>query len=584
MLSDFGIAKMLDSSETQTLTGTGVGIGTPEYMAPEQGLGKEIDARADIYSLGVVFFEMITGQKPFTADTPMAVIFKHMSNPLPRPGSFVKDLPSSVEKVIIKALAKKAADRYASMDDFAAELEGLIARYDKKKSAPPPLKKAPAAPQLVDPDITIDALPVHGQPWGGNENSANAYSSTAPKKLRTANIRFLLVATGIAFLIGLVIWWGKFTAVNILQTSPVTPRISTAQNNSQVATAENTPLPAPPSIVVETLSLPAWTFTPLATDTKQAITLPSPTFSPTSTFTPPATRTPTYTLPPPTTYAPTRLVSPTWTYTPSVTITPGSRPLPEQTSSPSSGNIPVETGFGIGSTTLRAKDGMTMVYVPAGSFTMGSKDGPADEKPAHQVTLDAFWIDQTEVTNGMWALCVQARGCQLPAIKRSYTRPDYYGNPQYNDYPVVSVNWSQAKGYCEWTGSRLPTEAEWEKAARGTDDRTYPWGEGIDQTYANYDGTIGDTTRVASYEKGKSLYGAYDLAGNTLEWVADLYSDNYYWWSRTSNPTGPTSGIYRVQRGGWWNANNQEARSSSRVAWDPGLNNAGLRCARSTFP
>ena len=126
MLSDFGIAKVLEvSDETGTLTGTGVGIGTPEYMAPEQGLGRAIDHRVDIYSLGIVFYELVTGQKPFKADTPMAVVVKQVNDPLPRPKGFIHDLPDNVEKVIFKAMAKKPEDRYQNMAEFAAALESL---------------------------------------------------------------------------------------------------------------------------------------------------------------------------------------------------------------------------------------------------------------------------------------------------------------------------------------------------------------------------------------------------------------------------------------------------------------------------
>jgi len=125
MLTDFGIARLLENEDTQTLTGTGVGVGTPEYMSPEQGLGREVDGRTDIYSLGVVLYELVTGRKPYTADTPMAVVLKQSTEPLPRPTDFVKDLPESIEKLLIKALAKNPDDRYQDMAGFTAALEGL---------------------------------------------------------------------------------------------------------------------------------------------------------------------------------------------------------------------------------------------------------------------------------------------------------------------------------------------------------------------------------------------------------------------------------------------------------------------------
>ena len=125
LLTDFGIAKILEVEETHTLTGTGVGIGTPEYMSPEQGLGQEIDARTDVYSLGIVFYELVTGRKPFTAVTPMAVVIKHVHDPLPPPTQFIPDLPERVEKVLLKALAKEPGNRYSDMNAFAEALENL---------------------------------------------------------------------------------------------------------------------------------------------------------------------------------------------------------------------------------------------------------------------------------------------------------------------------------------------------------------------------------------------------------------------------------------------------------------------------
>jgi len=174
--------------------------------------------------------------------------------------------------------------------------------------------------------------------------------------------------------------------------------------------------------------------------------------------------------------------------------------------------------LGIGSTQISPKDGMVQVYVPAGSFQMGSDTGDSDEKPVHTVTLDAFWIDRTEVTNAMYALCVEAGKCSPPSSSKSYTRDNYYGDAQYNNYPVIYVTWDNANAYCEWAGRRLPTEAEWEKAARGTDGRTYPWGDAApDSTRLNYNSNVGDTTEAGKYPSGASPYGVWDMAGNVWE-------------------------------------------------------------------
>ena len=234
-----------------------------------------------------------------------------------------------------------------------------------------------------------------------------------------------------------------------------------------------------------------------------------------------------------------------------------------------------------------------MVYVPEGAFTMGSNDsGYSDETPAHPVFLDAFWIDQTEVTNKMYVLCIAAGKCALPKFKNSYTRSYYFGAAEFGDFPVVYVSWNDASAYCKWAGEdiyavRLPTEAEWEKAARGPDERTYPWGEGNDCQKANFNGCVGDTARVASYESVKSPYGAYDLTGNVWEWVGDWYSDTYY--STLHNgvvdPLGPVSGTVRSLRGGaWWSS--IYVRSASRHGYSPDYASDGLgfRCSRSVTP
>ena len=252
--------------------------------------------------------------------------------------------------------------------------------------------------------------------------------------------------------------------------------------------------------------------------------------------------------------------------------------------------------FGVGSTLTRSVDGMQMVYVPAGSFTMGDSADQAlsecqkyssgcqkswfmDEEPAHTVTLSAFWIDQTEVTNGEYALCVQNGACRTPFSNSSATRANYYTDSQYADFPVVNVDWNQAATYCSWTGGRLPSEAEWEKAARGPDERTYPWGEGLDESQANFSGS--DTTRVGSFPSGVSLYGAYDLAGNVLEWVNDWYDSSYYGYSRTNDPQGPVSRTGHVVRGGSWNYSQNLVRSANRSWNAPDLrgNYLGFRCA-----
>jgi formylglycine-generating enzyme required for sulfatase activity len=199
---------------------------------------------------------------------------------------------------------------------------------------------------------------------------------------------------------------------------------------------------------------------------------------------------------------------------------------------------------------------MPQVYIPAGTFFMGGFDVRAapDEFPNHQVTLDAYWMDQLEVTNGMYQLCVSAGGCTPPQKFESQRRREYYNNPEFKDYPVVYVTWGQAQAYCEWAGRRLPTEAEWERAARGDDRRTFPWGEDKpDYRFANFNFIVKDTSRVGTYPLGASPFGILDMAGNVAEWTNDFYSPTFYASALAMiNPGGPVSSSnwMRVVRGG----------------------------------
>jgi formylglycine-generating enzyme required for sulfatase activity/uncharacterized caspase-like protein len=222
----------------------------------------------------------------------------------------------------------------------------------------------------------------------------------------------------------------------------------------------------------------------------------------------------------------------------------------------------------------RTEDGAAMVLVPAGEFTMGSNDYD-DEKPPHRVHLDGFFIDKYETTNVLYKRFMDATNRSAPSF---WTAAQWNGTSQ----PVVGVSWHDADAYCKWAGKRLPTEAEWEKAARGTDGRKYPWGEQWDSSRANAENKLGKTVPVGSYAGGLSPYGAHDMAGNVWEWVADRYEGSYYKQSPERNPQGPSSGTYRVLRGGSWGHYAFNSRSAARDnhAPDYRFNYIGFRCAR----
>lgn len=258
--------------------------------------------------------------------------------------------------------------------------------------------------------------------------------------------------------------------------------------------------------------------------------------------------------------------------------------------------------------------GMAYVLVPAGEFLMGTSDvqlsaitrlcKEADsgcimksfedamqkhfrqEMPQHAVILDEFWIGQLEVTNAQYAACVATGVCSEPQEKATIGRDNYYTDADYADYPVIKIDKSQAQTFCGWVGGRLPTEAEWEKAARGTDGRIYPWGNSIpDETLANFALRYGGTTPVGAFPDGKSPYGALDMAGNVSEWVSDWYQSDYYSVSPAQNPTGPESGVTGLLRGGSWNLYDDVFTIRSAFRHDRPPNDqddyVGFRCARS---
>ncbi|MDW8326912.1 MAG: bifunctional serine/threonine-protein kinase/formylglycine-generating enzyme family protein [Anaerolineales bacterium] len=491
LLTDFGVSKLIASNGS--LTTTGATTGTPAYMSPEQGLGHKIDGRSDQYSLGVILYELVTGHPPYEADTPIAVVIKHIYDPLRPPRELNPELPENVERVILRALAKNPDERFATVGEMVQALQVAI----PESGVFPPAKGGVRTIPLSAPKIRA--------------------------QLRRNHSLALVAATGVVLL---TLVGGIAALLN---------------SNNLVTEADTATAQAPATAIVTS---------------------------------PPPIREPTATAPATTVATAAATIPSTTTTTVAATATPA-------------GATPFTPTLEAGAVAISAVDGMRLRFVPAGPFLMGSDrndvNALAFEWPQRTVTLDAFWIDETEVTNGQYALCVAAGRCVPPVSMRSATRPNYYSDPAYSNYPVIYVNWAEARDYCEWAGRRLPTEAEWEKAARGVNGALYPWGNSAPSpTRANFNRARSDTTAVGSYPDGASPFGALDMAGNVYEWVNDWYRGAYYLEAPDVNPLGPTTGTLRVLRGGAWNSESREVRAASRYNYGPTRreNFIGFRCAR----
>jgi serine/threonine protein kinase len=474
MLTDFGLVKIFGEKEKDStnLTTSGTGLGTPDYMAPEQWTG-EPTALSDLYSLGVVLYEMITGHRPYTADTPAGILLKQATESLPLPKQYIPDLPKDVEAVLLRVLAKDPVDRYPNMHAFIDELQNLLAG---RALAASNFKMKQLREQMTG-KVKREPLPA------------------SPKR---AFPFFIFAALSVIVVLFAVGGYWLLTTPGIFS-----------------------PLPAP---------------------TKQV--LPSPT---------------------------------------TMASTPTNPPKIEPTTAPTEVLLPTET---LVPEEIKDSKNVPMRLIPAGEFTMGSNDtGDVGSRPAQTVKLDAFYIDKFEVTNEMYDACVYAVECRKPQQGGSATRNIYFANPVYAKFPVLYVDWKMANAYCKWRGGRLPTEAEWEKAARGTDARLYPWGNNEpDCSLANHVGCVADTTPVDQYEKGQSIYGVYGMAGNVWEWTSTLFKA--YPYDANDGREDPKKLGDRIARGGSWHAfggNNGNVRSDTRLKLDPGYYGGyvGFRCVET---
>ncbi|HID62117.1 MAG TPA: hypothetical protein EYP49_05175 [Anaerolineae bacterium] len=503
-LTDFGTVK---PAEGTRLTAPWMSIGTPEYMSPEQISGLVVEPASDIYSLGIVCYEMLSGQVPFSGATPH-VLHAHIYDPPPPLTELVAQIPEVVAEVIHHALAKKPEMRFANAGEMAraltaaveaaAELapEAAAARKQdratvplSKKLTPHPTRITGFPRRVVDIEAREEAIRRAVAAERERKTPAAVEKPTPLPGVRKGLPRWAIAIGGLLLVVGLL---GVGVIVYRPRMIPLKP-------------------------------------TPV---------------------------------------------------TPSVLPTQG--PVAE-------------------ATTVWEKDSAVMVHVPAGDFFMGSRDSDdanadGDEKPMHPVYLDEFWIDKYEVTNEQFARFLNEEGNQeedgvswvnVEDENSNIIHEDGQYRPRsgYEDHPVTYVSWYGAQSYCQWAGKRLPTEAEWEKAARGTDGRIWPWGNDWDEDKVNSrDAGPGHTTAMGSYPDGASPYGCMDMAGNAWEWVADRYQEDYYQAAPNRNPQGPSQGVSRVVRGGSWALPQRLTRCAGRFEFIPWVrrDDLGFRCASSS--
>ena len=580
-LTDFGIARLLTA--TTALTQSGVMIGTPHYMSPEAWQGLPPDAQGDIWSLGVMVYQMASGRLPFAGDTLPVVMNKILTDVPPDLRVVRRDLPEPLVRIVERMLARDRSQRYETMRQLAVDLEQV--QRDMRRAQTVPVPRAEAVPGSGIAEALRDLHQTQEMPAGveipSRTNILPIEAETPPASQSISHPSEYRATLGAA----------------VAKPQTATPKPEPAAP-APAAPAPATPAPAAPAgrsprslallgagglALICVLAVGGYGFwlaagkylapaAPSATPTRVVRVVEGPTNTPWPT----ATITPTR---PTSTSSPTRMPD---TPTPTLAVTP-TPPTPTLTATNTAAPSPT-----LAPTMVSGMDGMALVYVPAGKFLMGSAVSDTfaqkNEQPQHSVTLDAFWIDRTDVTNAMYTQCVSAGACQKPKAIVSKTRPDYYTNAQYGNYPVVFVTWDDAKAYCAWAGRRLPTEAEWEKAARGTDGALYPWGnQPFDDTRGALQPTATDTTPVGSYPAGASPYGALDMAGNVWQWVADWYAADYYANSPAQNPTGPANGTLHILRGGSWDVVRSYVRAAVRDSYQGSITyeQIGFRCAKS---
>jgi serine/threonine protein kinase len=569
-LADFGVAGVV--SETTRLTGTGTQVGTPYYMSPEAWHGERLDAQSDIWSLGIVLYEILAGELPFDGSTAIVIMREVLQTPTPDIRQIRDDIPDGLYEIIRKALAKDKAQRYQSMREVVLDLErgqpavllrgsGIGPRASRRSG----LLVAGAILVLMIVGAVVGFLLLSGEEEpqlaaldGATESPTSEPTPTdtvTPSLSDTPLPTPTLSATDREATIQAIIG-DNLTQTATLSTFTATPNLQLTADarltHTQVAFFD-----------AQTSTVDAWTDTPTSTVTETPPPTATDPPTPTETFTPSDTPTP----------------PPTATYTPSLTATS----TPSATPTPSNTPTPTEAPFGFSPITRNADwrpyseiiTGAEMVLVPVGCFLMGSEEGFGSEVPVHeQCFAEPFWIDRTEVSRAMYAQCTAAGGC--PQIPESI-----YSSR--SDQPINDMTWFTAQTYCAWRGARLPTEAEWEYAARGPDNLVYPWGnQFVSGNLIWFETANNETATVGSRPSGASWVGALDMLGNVWEWTSTI-SENYPYSAQDGRENAADMTSRRVARGSSAFDGDRNARNFIRIGLNPDHSDNrgfGMRCAR----
>ena len=503
---DFGIAKLKASAEASNLTQKGMIVGTPYYMSPEHCRSEELDPRSDIYSLGIILYEMLAGKVPFEGSSPLQVMYKHNTEQ-PKPLRQIRpEVPEQIERVVLRALEKRKEDRQSSALELAAELEealyecGLCAQPSGSKASP--ITREYIADRQKKDDQT-----------GKSTVAFTAQRMPPPpsSKISQAGATVPLGAIRAA------------TPAKSIEKTSQSPAKTTALGDDDTTKADVAVVPEAlqhTALGLTAARKPYWLLAVIALVLVAALA---------------------------------------WT-------------LRRQLGLISS------AGPGPGGPDVKPSE-MGMSLIPGGTFNMGTDDPNlkndkkfAVTEPAHPVTVNSFYLDQKEVTNEQYASFIRATGNSPPTTWDKGMYP-----PRESQLPVSNVSWYDADKYAKWAGKRLPTEAEWEYAARGTDGRIYPWGNVWSEQRANSgEEQSHKPVAVGSYLAGASPFGILDLAGNVSEWVQDdlkLYPGSH---------AGPQPEGLKVYKGGSFAASRGDQVTYARFAAFPTTTypDVGFRCAK----